>query len=163
MHPGNAPAPAPMPWPRHSYPPITVTVSVASNAASQVTNQVSVSGGGSATATASDPTTILAAFADVSSSDAFLPAIDLLREYGITSGCGASPPLYCSTDNITEGQMAVFVVRSVMGGDNFTYTQTPYFSDVPASYLFFPVDSENAGPGNRAPLRAEPVLPGHSR
>ena len=33
-----------------SYPPITVTVSVAANAPSQVTNQVSVSGGGSASA-----------------------------------------------------------------------------------------------------------------
>jgi photosystem II stability/assembly factor-like uncharacterized protein len=121
-----------------NYPPIAVMISVASNAPLQVTNQVSVSGGGSATATASDPTTVLAAFADVSPTDLFLPAIDLLMEYGITSGCGASPPLYCSTANITEGQMAVFVVRSVMGGDNFAYTQTPYFSDVPATYQFFP-------------------------
>ena len=41
-----------------SYPPITVTVNVAANAPSQLTNQVSVSGGGSATASATDPTTI---------------------------------------------------------------------------------------------------------
>lgn len=41
-----------------SYPPITVVVDVATNAPSMVTNQVSVSGGGSAGATASDPTTI---------------------------------------------------------------------------------------------------------
>jgi hypothetical protein len=34
--------------------------------------------------------------------------------------------------------MAVFVVRSVMGGDNFTYSSTPYFSDMPASNLYFP-------------------------
>ncbi len=121
-----------------TYPPITVTVSVGFNASSQVANQVSVSGGGSTLATANDPTTILPAFADVSPSDSFLPAIDLLMEYAITSGCGASPPMYCSTENVTEGQMAVFVVRSVMGGDNFTYTQTPYFSDVPPSYIFFP-------------------------
>jgi uncharacterized protein (TIGR03437 family) len=46
--------------PGASYPPIAVTVSVASNAASQVTNQVTVSGGGSATAGASDVTTISA-------------------------------------------------------------------------------------------------------
>ena len=43
-----------------SYPAITVTVNVASNAASQVTNQASVSGGGSATFNASDVTTIMA-------------------------------------------------------------------------------------------------------
>ena len=42
-----------------SYPPITVTVNVAPGAPSQVTNQVSVSGGGAALASASDPTTIL--------------------------------------------------------------------------------------------------------
>ena len=41
-----------------SYAAITVTVNVASNAPASVTNQVSVSGGGSATAGASDPTTI---------------------------------------------------------------------------------------------------------
>jgi uncharacterized repeat protein (TIGR01451 family) len=41
-----------------SYAPIAVMVNVASNAPSQVTNQVSVSGGGSASANASDITTI---------------------------------------------------------------------------------------------------------
>ena len=121
-----------------SYPPITVTVNVASNSASPAINQVSVSVGGAATSTASDPTTILPAFADILPTDSFLPAIDLLRESGITTGCSASPPMYCSTSNITEAQMAVFIVRSVMGGDNFTYTQTPYFSDVPVGYLYFP-------------------------
>ena len=116
-----------------SYPPISVTISVASNAASPVTNQVSASGGGSTTAMASDPTIILPAFSDVSSADAFLPAIDLMREYSITSGCGANPPMYCPAANITRDQMAVFVVRAIMGGDNFTFTLMPYFSDVPSS------------------------------
>jgi hypothetical protein len=41
-----------------SYPVITVTVDVLSNASSQVTNSVTVSGGGSAPASASDPTVI---------------------------------------------------------------------------------------------------------
>jgi len=42
-----------------SYPAITVTVNVAGNAGSPVVNQVSVSGGGSATANASDSTNVL--------------------------------------------------------------------------------------------------------
>jgi len=42
------------------YPPITVTVNVAATAPSQLTNQVTVSGGGSATASASDTTAIIA-------------------------------------------------------------------------------------------------------
>src|SRR5450755_1857406 len=41
-----------------SYPAITVTVNVAANAPSKVTNTVSVSGGNSPAATASDVTTI---------------------------------------------------------------------------------------------------------
>ncbi len=42
-----------------SYPPIVVTVNVAPGASSQVINQVTVSGGGSATATASDLTAVI--------------------------------------------------------------------------------------------------------
>jgi hypothetical protein len=42
-----------------SYPAITVSVNVATNAASSLTNSATVSGGGSATVSASDPTTIL--------------------------------------------------------------------------------------------------------
>jgi photosystem II stability/assembly factor-like uncharacterized protein len=120
-----------------AYPPITVTTSVASNAPSQVINQVLVSGG-LGSASASDVTAIQAPFTDVASNDSFLPAIDLLKEYAITHACQDVPLKYCPNDNITEAQMAVFVVRSVMGNDNFTYTQTPYFSDVPASNLYFP-------------------------
>ncbi len=41
-----------------SFAPITVTVSVASNASASLTNQASVSGGGSASNSANDPTTI---------------------------------------------------------------------------------------------------------
>ena len=43
-----------------SYPPITVTVNVAANATSPLQNQASVSGGGSATKTTTDSTTIVA-------------------------------------------------------------------------------------------------------
>jgi hypothetical protein len=45
--------------PGTSYPAITITVNVAFTAASTVTNQVNVSGGGSASAGASDLTSIL--------------------------------------------------------------------------------------------------------
>ena len=45
----------------NSYPPIIATVNVAANATSPQTNQAGVSGGGSASASASDPTTLVAA------------------------------------------------------------------------------------------------------
>ncbi|HLK62366.1 MAG TPA: alginate lyase family protein [Bryobacteraceae bacterium] len=121
-----------------SFPPITVTVSVASNAASPATNSVAVSGGGSPSAAATDPAILIAQFTDIAPTDlAYLPAIDLLREYGVTGGCGANPPAYCPATNIPESQMAVFVTRSIFGGDDFPYTQTPYFSDAPASNQYF--------------------------
>jgi uncharacterized repeat protein (TIGR01451 family) len=45
----------------NSYPPLTLTVNVAANAPASVTNQVSVSGGGAVSASASDQATIVAA------------------------------------------------------------------------------------------------------
>ena len=96
-----------------SYPPITVTVSVAANAVSPVTNQAVLSGGLGA-ASATDATNIQPPFGDVSSTDLFLPAIDLLWESSITSGCQATPPEYCPDANITLAQMAVFVGPTVM-------------------------------------------------
>ncbi|MGA2716829.1 MAG: hypothetical protein ABSG41_27385, partial [Bryobacteraceae bacterium] len=55
-----------------SYPPITVTANVAANAPPSVTNQVSVSGGGSAAANASDPAIIAANGGPVIATAAFV-------------------------------------------------------------------------------------------
>jgi hypothetical protein len=60
--------------------------------------------------------------------------INAIAAKGITTGC--APGKYCPWDNITRAQMAVMIVRAKFG-DNFTYTQTPYFSDVPATSFFF--------------------------
>jgi hypothetical protein len=121
-----------------SYPPITVTASVAGDGTSYATHLTSLLSGGLRSDSTIDNITVQAPFTDVGSTDSFLPAIDLLKEYGITSACQDVPLKYCPSDNVSEAQMAVFVVRSVMGGDNFTYTTTPYFTDVPATNLYFP-------------------------
>jgi hypothetical protein len=121
-----------------SYPPITLMVSVAANvpAPSTVLNQVNLLGANGTQFSASDSTLIEPAFTDVDPANSFLPAIDLLLESAITSGC--NPSQYCPTNSITLDQMAVFVVRSVIGSDNFTYSTSPHFTDVPASNLYFP-------------------------
>ncbi len=119
-----------------AYPPITLMVNVPAGAASPAATQVNLSAGGSLVASATDSATILTPFVDVSSGDVFLSAIDLLREYAITTGCG--PSMFCPAANIIRSDMAVFVVRSIIGGDNFTYTQVPYFTDVPATHPEFP-------------------------
>ena len=76
-------------------------------------------------------------FADVPLSHPFFDAIGFLRGRSITDGCSSAPLKYCPDDVITRGQMAVFIVRSVMGGDSFTYNATPYFTDTPTSHPFF--------------------------
>ena len=80
--------------------------------------------------------TVDPAFGDVSSaneSQAFITAIDEMLSKGITSGCQASPLEYCPSQDVTRGQMAVFIIRSIYGSSNFTYNQTPYFTDATPS------------------------------
>ena len=76
-------------------------------------------------------------FADILPADAFFDGANLLRTLGITGGCAVNPLKFCPNDNVTNGQMAVFIVRAVMGGDNFTYSSTQHFSDVPPTHIFY--------------------------
>ena len=74
-------------------------------------------------------------FADVPPSDYYFDGVNLLKQRNITSGCGASD--YCPAQDVTRAQMAIFIVRAVIGGDSFTYSPTPYFTDVaPADFGF---------------------------
>jgi subtilase family serine protease len=69
-------------------------------------------------------------FTDVPPGNPFFDAVNLFYAHGITDGC--SPTLYCPDETVTRAQMAVFIVRAVYNGDNFTLNQqTPYFGDVP--------------------------------
>jgi photosystem II stability/assembly factor-like uncharacterized protein len=54
----------------------------------------------------------------------------------ITTGCSQNPLKYCPEDNVTRGQMAAFIIRAKYG-ETFSYTTTPYFTDVPSTHTFF--------------------------
>lgn len=58
------------------------------------------------------PTPPTQRFDDVPPSNTYYNFIDRMAALGITSGCSASPPLYCPSDSVTRGQMAVFFVRA---------------------------------------------------
>ncbi|MCZ2147472.1 MAG: S8 family serine peptidase [Bryobacterales bacterium] len=73
-------------------------------------------------------------FQDVPLSNPFSPYIGLMKDNAITSGCTTTT--YCPDATTTRGQMAVFIVRALMG-DSFDYQPGPYFTDVPASHPFF--------------------------
>jgi hypothetical protein len=75
-------------------------------------------------------------FADVPSSYWAYNYIFAIYKQGITQGCSQNPLSYCPSSNVTRGQMAAFIVRSLYG-ETFAYTQTPYFADVPTTNGFF--------------------------
>jgi hypothetical protein len=70
------------------------------------------------------------AFIDVLPNEYYFDAVNLLYAHGITNGCASSPLQFCPTEDVTRAQMAIFIVRSIFGGDNFTAPTTPYFTDV---------------------------------
>ena len=67
----------------------------------------------------------------------FFDGINLLAKFGITSGTSTNPPLYSPAQNVTRGQMAVFIIATIYNGSSFSYSPTPYFTDVPPSSPFF--------------------------
>ena len=70
-------------------------------------------------------------FLDVQPTDYYFNAVNLLAQHGITAGCGNNN--FCPTQTVTRYQMAIFIVRAIIGSDNFTASTTPYFTDVPAA------------------------------
>jgi hypothetical protein len=74
-----------------------------------------------------------ATFTDVTE-DVFTPYIYSIYAAHITVGCGSG--MYCPSMNVTRGMMAAFIIRAKYG-ENFTYTTTPYYSDVPSTNTFF--------------------------
>jgi hypothetical protein len=82
------------------------------------------------------PTPASQRFNDVPPENVFYNFIDRLAELGITSGCQASPPLYCPSDAVKRDQMAVFIIRGI-GEFSPPTPATQRFADVPPSNLFY--------------------------
>jgi hypothetical protein len=81
------------------------------------------------------PWLTIQAFTDVPSSSPYSDYINVLSSWQVTLGC--SPALFCPTNTVTRDQMAALIIRSMLG-NTFTFTSTPYYTDVPASSSFFP-------------------------
>jgi hypothetical protein len=76
-------------------------------------------------------------FDDVPASDPFARWIEPLFHDGITGGCSTTPPLYCPSDLVTRGQIAVFLLRARHGAGFVPPPGTgTVFADVPASHPF---------------------------
>ncbi|MBL8217581.1 MAG: S-layer homology domain-containing protein [Bryobacterales bacterium] len=86
---------------------------------------------------------------DVYLTDSFYGPAHLMLDRGITLGCGGTS--FCPNDAVNRGTVAAFLIRSLyvsLGGNpfpcdpvtnptGFTFTTTPYFTDVPSTHTFF--------------------------
>ena len=103
-------------------------------------------------------------FDDVPASYWAFSQIEQIAAAGITSGCSASPPLYCPLDSVTRGQMAVFLLRSKYGSAYAPPAATGVFSDVSPGIYYTPFIERLYAEGittgcNASPLRYCPEDP----
>ncbi len=75
-------------------------------------------------------------FSDVLPGTYYFDAVNLLNNKNITAGCGSND--YCPGETVTRDDMAIFIVRTILGDGPFTYSPAPYFADVPSTYFAFP-------------------------
>jgi hypothetical protein len=68
-------------------------------------------------------------FSDVPSSDPFAAWIEELASLGITGGCGGGN--YCPSNPVTRAQMAVLLLKTLLGSSYFPPPATGIFGDVP--------------------------------
>jgi len=77
-------------------------------------------------------------FADVPPSHLFFAWIQKLYELGITAGCATNPLMFCPDRPVSRGEIAAFTTRGRYGpAAPFAYSTVPYFTDVPATDIFF--------------------------
>lgn len=59
-----------------------------------------------------------------------------LYDNGITTGCSNLPLMFCPGEVVNRAEMAAFIIRA-KEGENFSFSSTPYFSDIPSSHWAF--------------------------
>ncbi|MBK9171226.1 MAG: S-layer homology domain-containing protein [Bryobacterales bacterium] len=73
-------------------------------------------------------------FTDVNPDIYYYNNVNIMKLWGITLGCSATE--FCPENTASREDVAVFIIRGLFGED-FTYPQTPYFTDVPADRYSF--------------------------
>jgi uncharacterized repeat protein (TIGR01451 family) len=75
-------------------------------------------------------------FLDAIIGDPFTPWVEQLFVEGITGGCNASPLLFCTFQNVTRAEMAVFLLRAIHGKLFVPPPAVGIFADVPVAHPF---------------------------
>jgi hypothetical protein len=97
-------------------------------------------------------------FSDVACHDFAADEIEWLARTGVTAGCGSGA--YCGGSPVTRAQMAVFLLKTLEGGDYVPPPAKGVFADVPASDPFAPWIEELASRGITAGCGGGNYCPG---
>jgi Tol biopolymer transport system component len=101
----------------------------------------------------------LPVFSDVAPAHPFAPWIEALMEAGIAAGCAAEPPLYCPDAPVTRAQLAIFLVRALLGpGASPPPPTGTVFTDVPVDAFAAAWIEELTALGLTAGCAADPPL-----
>ena len=131
----------------------TINISVAANATGA--DRAAMLTVNAATASVNQDFTFTT-FSDVLPTAYYFDAVNLLAGKNITAGCGTND--YCPQSAVTRDQMAIFLVRTMLGTGTFSYSPTPYFGDVPSNYWAFPFIQKLYELGVTAGCSASPLL-----
>jgi uncharacterized repeat protein (TIGR01451 family) len=95
-------------------------------------------------------------FADVAASDPFAAWIEELAALGVTGGCGGGN--YCPAAPVTRAQMAVFLLKTLLGSGYVPPPASGIFGDVPAADPFAAWIEELFARGVTGGCQAAPLL-----
>ena len=83
------------------------------------------------------PPAAVGVFTDVPAADPFAPWIEELYNRGVVAGCGAGPT-YCPNNPVLRQQMAIFLLKALLGSSYMPPAAVGMFGDVPISSPFAP-------------------------
>jgi hypothetical protein len=83
------------------------------------------------------PPAAVGVFTDVPAADPFAPWIEELYNRGVVAGCGAGPT-YCPDNPVLRQQMAVFLLKTLLGAGYTPPAAAGLFGDVPIASPFAP-------------------------
>jgi hypothetical protein len=103
-------------------------------------------------------------FADVPQDDSSAPAIEYAYQHGLLGSCQVSPLSFCPRDYVTRQDIAITLLRGLLGNEYTPPPATGIFVDVPVSSLYAPwiedLYSRNITSGcSRNPLKYCPESP----
>jgi hypothetical protein len=98
-------------------------------------------------------------FTDVPSTHWAFKFIQKMKELGITGGC--TQTTYCPDNPVNRAEMAVFIIRAKYGS-SFSYSTTPYFTDVLSTHWAFKFIQKMKETGITGGCTASTYCPGDS-